>query len=201
MKKRVVITGMGVVAPNAHGLDAFTQALRKGISGIRWVPELAALNFSCQVGGIPQDFEQTRKRYFDHEKLMSINDNIGYASVSAIDAWTDAGFQVPDAEDDHVDWDAGVIAGSGIGGMDTIARTVVPMVNEGKVRRMGSRIVEPWAPRRALLPALRGRCPVRTADSMPMMREDAVILRPISHRVSSSESSGIPASQLWAWCF
>jgi 3-oxoacyl-(acyl-carrier-protein) synthase len=142
MNKRVVITGMGVVAPNAHGLDAFTQALREGRSGIRWVPELAALNFSCQIGGVPQDFEPVRKRYFDHEKLLSINDNIGYASVSAIDAWTDAGFAVPDAEDDRVDWDTGVIAGSGIGGMDTIARTVVPMVNEGKVRRMGSRIVE-----------------------------------------------------------
>ena len=142
MKKRVVITGMGVVAPNAHGLDAFTQALREGRSGIRWIPELEEMNFSCQVGGVPQDFEYTRKRYFDHEKLLSINDNIGYASVAAIDAWADAGFHLPDAEDDGVDWDTGVIAGCGIGGMDTIARTVVPMVNDGKVRRMGSRIVE-----------------------------------------------------------
>ena len=53
-----------------------------------------------------------------------------------------AGFNVPEAEDDNVDWDTGVIAGSGIGGMDTIATTVVPMVNAGNVRRMGSRIVE-----------------------------------------------------------
>ncbi len=35
-----------------------------------------------------------------------------------------------------------VIAGSGIGGMDTIATMVVPLVNEGRVRRLGSRIVE-----------------------------------------------------------
>jgi len=142
MEKRVVVTGMGLVAPNAHGLDEFTQALRKGRSGIRLISELADLNFLCQVGGIPQGFDEIRKRYFDHEKLMSLNDNIGYASVAAVDAWTDAGFSVPDAEDDRVDWDTGVIAGSGIGGMDTIARTVVPMVNDGKVRRMGSRIVE-----------------------------------------------------------
>jgi 3-oxoacyl-(acyl-carrier-protein) synthase len=94
------------------------------------------------VGGIPDNFNGVRERYFDHEKLMSINDNIGYASVSAIDAWRDAGFEVPDTADDRVDWDTGIIAGSGIGGMDTIATVVVPMVNEGKVRRMGSRIVE-----------------------------------------------------------
>jgi 3-oxoacyl-(acyl-carrier-protein) synthase len=142
MKKRVVITGMGVVAPNAHGLDAFKQALREGRSGIRCIPELEKLNFSCQVGGIPQDFDATRERYFDPEKLMSMNDNIGYASVAAVDAWIDAGFAVPETDDDRVDWDTGVIAGCGIGGMDTIAGTVVPMVSEGKTRRMGSRIVE-----------------------------------------------------------
>ncbi|HON23905.1 MAG TPA: beta-ketoacyl-[acyl-carrier-protein] synthase family protein [Syntrophales bacterium] len=142
MKKRVVITGMGVVAPNAHGLDAFAAALREGRSGIRRIDELAELNFACQVGGIPENFEVVRKRYFDHEKLMSINDNIGYASVAAIDAWRDAGFEVPEGDGGDVDWDTGVILGSGIGGMDTIARTVVPMVNAGRVRRMGSRIVE-----------------------------------------------------------
>jgi len=68
---------------------------------------------------------------------MSINDNIGYASVSAVDAWMDAGFSMPDSNDETVDWDTGVIAGSGIGGMDTIAQSVVPMVNERRVRRRG----------------------------------------------------------------
>ncbi len=142
MKRRVVITGMGVVAPNGHGLEAFEKALREGVSGIRHIPELEALNFGCQVGGIPQNFEVVRKNYFDHEKLQSLNDNIGYASVASVDAWKDAGFSVPEPEDDHVNWETGVIAGSGIGGMDTISRTVVPMVNAGNVRRMGSRIVE-----------------------------------------------------------
>jgi 3-oxoacyl-(acyl-carrier-protein) synthase len=142
MSKRVVITGMGVAAPNAHGLDNYEQALREGRSGIRFVPLLEELKFGCQIAGIPENFDEIRKSYFDHEKLMSINDNIGYASVSAVDAWKDAGFAIPEASDDTVDWDTGVIAGSGIGGMDTIAQTVVPMINEGRVRRLGSRIVE-----------------------------------------------------------
>jgi 3-oxoacyl-(acyl-carrier-protein) synthase len=142
MKKRVVITGMGVAAPNAHGLDNFEQALRKGISGVHRIPLLAELKFGCQIAGVPENFDVIRKSYFDREKLLSINDNIGFASVSAVDAWTDAGFNLPDSDDDTVDWDTGVIAGSGIGGMDTIAGSVVPMVNEGKVRRLGSRVVE-----------------------------------------------------------
>ncbi|MGA9111528.1 MAG: beta-ketoacyl-[acyl-carrier-protein] synthase family protein [Smithella sp.] len=142
MKKRVVVTGMGVAAPNAHGLDNFEQALREGRSGIRFIPELEELKFGCQIAGAPENFDDIRKRYFDHEKLMSINDNIGYASVCAVDAWIDAGLGTPDSNDNTVDWDTGVIAGSGIGGMDTIAQTVVPMINEGRVRRMGSSVVE-----------------------------------------------------------
>jgi len=142
MKKRIVITGMGVAAPNAHGLDAYEKALRQGISGIRFVPKLQELNFGCQIAGIPENFDEIRKSYFDREKLLSLNDNIGYASVAAVDAWKDAGFNVNSDDDNAVDWDTGVIAGSGIGGMDTIAHTIVPTINEGRVRRLGSRVVE-----------------------------------------------------------
>ncbi|HEX7416281.1 MAG TPA: beta-ketoacyl-[acyl-carrier-protein] synthase family protein, partial [Smithellaceae bacterium] len=115
---------------------------REGRSGIRFIPLLEQLKFGCQIAGIPENFDAIRKNYFDREKLLSINDNIGFASVSAVDAWRDAGFNLPDSNDDTVDWDTGVIAGSGIGGMDTIAQTIVPLVNEGKVRRLGSRVVE-----------------------------------------------------------
>lgn len=142
MRRRVVVTGMGVAAPNGHGLDVYEKALREGSSGIRFIPELKELNFACQVGGVPQNFAAVLENYFDEEKRMSMNDNIGYASVCAIDAWKDAGLEVPDADSDHIHWDTGVIVGSGIGGMDTIANSVVPMVNQGKVRRMGSLIVE-----------------------------------------------------------
>lgn len=133
---------MGVAAPNGHGLVDFEQALREGKSGIRFVPELADLKFACQIAGVPENFDTIRKSYFDHEKLLSINDNIGYISVSAVDAWRDAGFSLPEDDDSDVDWDTGAILGCGIGGMDTIAMRVVPMVSEGKTRRLGSRIVE-----------------------------------------------------------
>jgi len=142
MKHRVVITGMGVIAPNGHGLQEFEAALREGRSGIRFIPELKDLSFACQVGGVPQDVEAIRKSYFVPEQLVSMNENIGYAAISAVDAWKDAGFAVPPFDSDEVNWDAGVIVGSGIGGMDTIANIVVPMVNAGKVKRMGSSIVE-----------------------------------------------------------
>ena len=53
MRRRVVITGMGVVAPNGVGLTDYEQALRQGKSGIRHIPLLDELNFGCTVAGVP----------------------------------------------------------------------------------------------------------------------------------------------------
>ena len=87
MKKRVVVTGMGVMAPNGHGLKKFEQALRRGRSGIRYIPELKDLNFSCQVGGVPEKCNGNGdlSGYFSEEKLLSMNDNITYAALAAIE--------------------------------------------------------------------------------------------------------------------
>lgn len=141
MRKRVVVTGMGVVAPNGHGLKQFEQALRRGRSGIRYIPELKDLNFACQVGGVPEKANGEANSYFSEEKLLSMNDNITFAAVAAIDAWKDAGFEVP-GEGSDPDWDTGAVIGSGIGGMDTIVKKLVPTVQQGKIRRLGSNVVE-----------------------------------------------------------
>jgi 3-oxoacyl-(acyl-carrier-protein) synthase len=62
--------------------------------------------------------------------------------LAALEAWTDGGLPRPARDDERVDWDTGAVIGTGIGGMDTIAQRVVPMVNEKKVRRIGSTAVE-----------------------------------------------------------
>ncbi|HOO40138.1 MAG TPA: beta-ketoacyl synthase N-terminal-like domain-containing protein, partial [Syntrophales bacterium] len=120
MRRRVVVTGMGVIAPNAYGVEEFEKALREGRSGIRFIQEMKDLNFSCQVGGIPQGVDKVLMEYFDEEERNSINDNIGYAAIASMDAWKDAGFTVPKHDSGQVDWATGAIIGSGIGGMDTI---------------------------------------------------------------------------------
>ena len=95
MKTRVVITGLGVIAPNGHGIKAFETALREGVSGIRFQPELKEHNFSCQVAGVPQDHEAISARYFTPEQLMAMNSSIRFACIAAVDAWRDAGFEAP----------------------------------------------------------------------------------------------------------
>ncbi|MFP4193602.1 MAG: beta-ketoacyl-[acyl-carrier-protein] synthase family protein [Desulfosalsimonas sp.] len=142
MYNRVVITGMGVVSPNAIGLSDFEQALREGRPGIKFVPRLEDLKFGCRIGGIPPDFDSACSEYFANYRQQSfMSETIRYAVVSAVDAWQDAGFSVP-GDDDPPDWDTGTVFGCGISDMEVIASEVVPTVNEGRVRRLGTRVVE-----------------------------------------------------------
>jgi 3-oxoacyl-(acyl-carrier-protein) synthase len=141
-ERRVVVTGLGVIAPNGHGLDAFERALRNGESGIRFQPELAELKFGCQVGGIPEDLEAIQARYLGQDELFAMNPNMIYAAIAAIDAYSDAGLERIPPDADRVDWDTGAVIGTGIGGIDTIAEKLVPKTDAGKVSRLGSTMVE-----------------------------------------------------------
>ncbi len=138
---RVVITGMGIIAPNAHGLVDYEAALRQGRSGIRFIEKLAELNFACQVGGVPQNVAELKNQYFPADDLLAMNENMIYAGIAGIDCWLDAGFPQP-TPNSAVDWDTGAIIGTGIGGMDTVGGELVPKTDQKKVRRLGSTIVE-----------------------------------------------------------
>jgi 3-oxoacyl-(acyl-carrier-protein) synthase len=142
MSTRVVVTGMGIVAPNANSVHDFELALRKGASGIRANEAMAQAGFASRVAGVPQGVDAIADSYFDDELLRCMNLSHLYASIAALDAWRDAGLARQQAGDDAVDWDSGAVLGTGIGGMDTIADRVVPLTNEGKVRRLGSTAVE-----------------------------------------------------------
>ncbi len=142
MSRRVVITGMGVVAPNAIGLQDFDAALRAGRSGLRTVPRLTELKFGCTVAGVPTGADEIADAYFDADLLMAMNGSHRYGAIAAVDAWVDAGFERPAPADDHVYWEAGAVLGTGVGGLDTAGEKLVPLTDAGKVRRLGSTMVE-----------------------------------------------------------
>jgi 3-oxoacyl-(acyl-carrier-protein) synthase len=139
--ERVVVTGLGVLAPNGHGLAAYEAALREGVSGIRFIPKLAEQNFACQVGGVPQGVAKLQHAYLGPDDLLAMNDAMIYTAIAGIDCWRDAGLREI-AADAPVDWDTGAIVGTGIGGMQTIGERLIPGVDKGRVRRLGSTMVE-----------------------------------------------------------
>jgi 3-oxoacyl-(acyl-carrier-protein) synthase len=142
MTRRVVVTGIGVVAPNGIGIAAFERALEVGRSGVRAIPKLRELGFGCQVAAVPEGIDERAAAAFDADELQAMNSNHRFACLAALEAWENAGLPRPARSDDTVDWATGAILGTGIGGMDTIGERVVPLTDGGKLRRLGSTAVE-----------------------------------------------------------
>ena len=139
MKNRVVITGLGVVAPNAIGINNFTEALKKGQSGITFHQELANLNFSCQIGGIPNVTDTIKSNYFSDLQLRGFNSSgIMYGCIAGIVSWKDAGFEVN--SDSALDYDTGLVFGTGTSGVEKFREAIYKLDN-GDVRRLGSTVV------------------------------------------------------------
>lgn len=139
--QRVVVTGVGIVAPNAIGARPFVAAVREGRSGIRKIPKLEELGFGCRVAGVPEGVEQLVEKTFPESERIAMNLGHRYACLAALEAWDDAGLDRPQP-DSEPDWDSGAVLGTGIGGMDTIGDKVVPLTDAGRVRRLGSTAVE-----------------------------------------------------------
>ncbi|MDO1502115.1 beta-ketoacyl-[acyl-carrier-protein] synthase family protein [Winogradskyella maritima] len=138
-EQRVVITGLGVVAPNGVGNSEFTEALKQGKSGIRFYQELKDLNFSCQIGGIPEVTDDLKSNYFTDLQLRGFNSSgILYGCMAGIDAWKDAGFDMnPHSE---LDYETGLIFGTGTSGVEKF-REAIYKLDDGRVKRLGSTVV------------------------------------------------------------
>jgi 3-oxoacyl-[acyl-carrier-protein] synthase-1 len=136
LKNRVVITGLGVVAPNGVGLDAFTKAIKSGTSGVTFHQELKDKGFSCCIGGIPEVPEEKKAEYLTPLQLRGFNStSILYGCMAGIDAWKDAGFSVD--ENSNVDYDSGLIFGTGTSGIEKF-REAIYKIDDQNVRRLGS---------------------------------------------------------------
>ncbi|MFC6876395.1 beta-ketoacyl-[acyl-carrier-protein] synthase family protein [Flavobacterium myungsuense] len=139
MNKRVVITGLGVVAPNGVGLDAFTHAIKNGISGIKHDSELERLQFSCQIAGKPKISTELATQYFTELELRNFNSSgILYGVIAGIDAWKDAGLSMKIK--DEPDWDSGTIFGTGTSGIDKFRESIYK-IDDFQTRKLGSTAV------------------------------------------------------------
>lgn len=136
---RVVITGMGVVAPNGVGLDAFGAAIASGTSGITFQEDMKAANFSCCIAGVPKISEEKKLEYLTPLQLRGFNSSgILYGCMAGMDAWRDAGLIIESESD--LDYDSGCIFGTGTSGVDKF-REAIYKVDAGEVKRLGSTVV------------------------------------------------------------
>jgi 3-oxoacyl-[acyl-carrier-protein] synthase I len=142
-KKRVVITGAGLVSPIGNNLADFEMSLHKGISGIKFIKELSDLNFGCTIAGLP-DVSVPHEEWFHKYGLTVKSNAVSYVLMSGIEAWESAGFHINLNE--NPDPSAGCIMGTGYGGIDVFLTKVKPAMESGNIKKMGSAIIENWMP-------------------------------------------------------
>ena len=139
MKLRVVITGMGIVAPNAIGLDNFLEAIQKGKSGITFHQKLKDLKFSCCIGGIPSVSKELKSQYLTPLQLRGFDSaGILYGCIAGMDAWKDAGFKID--KNSPTDYNSGIVFGTGTSGIEKF-REAIYKLDDHKVKRLGSTVV------------------------------------------------------------
>ena len=113
-KRRVVITGMGVVAPNGIGIDNFWDSLVHGRSGVRKINHFDVTSYPCQIAGIVPDFDPTNYLAPKSAKRLSRFAQFAFAASQMA------------VEDSNIDFNRedpyrmGVYVGTAIGGGDVI---------------------------------------------------------------------------------
>ncbi len=126
--RRVVITGIGIVSPIGSDKVKFWNSLINGISGISAVESFDASQYPCRIAGEIKDFDPTSCMEKREAKKVDRFTQLGVCA--AIQAWRDAGL-------DHVQVDleqAGVLIGSGIGGIQTIEQQLQILAEKGPRR-------------------------------------------------------------------
>lgn len=138
--KRVVITGVGVVAPNGVGIENFRAALKAGKSGITWHEQLKKLNFAAQIGGVPPLEEDDVLKVIPSADLNKLGEGMVYAAMAAVEAARMSGEHVDllkGYQDTSTEWDTGAMIGCGIGGMDTMFEELGPVMAEAEEQDLG----------------------------------------------------------------
>ncbi len=127
-KRRVVITGLGALAPNGNSVVNFWSGLLAGKSGIQRVSYFDAEDFSVKIAGELSDFNA--EDYFDRKELRKLDPFSIYGLVTAAEAIAHSGLDVNTIDRDR----AGVIIGSGVGGIQTLEDQHMVMQNKGPRR-------------------------------------------------------------------
>ena len=128
MKSRVVITGMGVVQSLGFGVDSFWSAIKEGKCGISTITRFDSVNYDCKIAAEIKNFEPTA--YLDRKEAKRMDLFTQYAMVAAKMAMEMSGLNL-EKEDG---FRAGVIVGSGIGGIETLEDQHLALMNKGPGR-------------------------------------------------------------------
>ncbi|CAM3775747.1 beta-ketoacyl-ACP synthase II [Kerstersia gyiorum] len=128
MKRRVVITGLGIVSPVGNDIATAWDNIVNGRSGIGRITRFDPSGLTAQIAGEVKDFDVTQ--YIPSKEARQMDTFIHYGVAAGVQAWQDSGLEITEANADRV----GVIVGSGIGGLPRIEETQTEYLERGARR-------------------------------------------------------------------
>ena len=127
-RRRVVVTGMGVLAPNGNDVDTFWDALISGRSGIGPITRFDASNHEVKIAGEVENFDPTSA--LDRKEVRRNDPFVHYGVYASCQAAASAGLDMGKVDPERV----GVIFGSGIGGIGTLEAQHTVLMEKGPGR-------------------------------------------------------------------
>jgi len=128
VKRRVVITGLGIVSPVGNSVESAWDNIVNGRSGVGRITRFDPSAFNAQIAGEVKDFDVTH--YMAAKEAKTMDTFIHYGVAAGVQAWKDSGLEITEANADRV----GVIVGSGIGGLPRIEETQIDYLDRGPRR-------------------------------------------------------------------
>ncbi len=127
-RRRVVVTGLGIVCPTGNDVDNAWRNIVQGQSGIGRIGKFDTAGFSTQIAGEVKGFDVAQ--YLPAKEARHMDTFIHYGLAAGIQAWKDCGLEVTEANADRV----GVCIGAGIGGLPLIEQTQSEYLQRGPRR-------------------------------------------------------------------
>lgn len=131
-RRRVVVTGLGLIAPTGNNATTGWENARDGISGISVVESFDTTGFATKFGGVIRDFDVTE--YMPAKDARKADVFMHYGVAACSEAFEHCGVEVAESNAHRI----GVIMGSGIGGIHTIEQ------NYEKYAKGGARRISPF---------------------------------------------------------
>ena len=124
-KKRIVVTGIGVVSPVGVGKTNYWNSLVSGVSGIGRITHFDPAGFDVQIAAEVKGFDVTN--WIERKESRRMDRFVHFGVAAALDAIEDAGLKITPANAERV----GVLVGSGIGGLQTLEDQVKVLIQNG----------------------------------------------------------------------
>jgi 3-oxoacyl-[acyl-carrier-protein] synthase II len=128
LKRRVVVTGMGLVIPTGIGVDTAWKNVCEGKSGIGRLTRFDTEKFETRIAAEVKGFDP--ERYIEKKEVKKMDLFIQYSLAAAQEAMGDAGLKISPENDERI----GVIVGTGLGGLPTIEKYHQILMEKGPGR-------------------------------------------------------------------